>query len=70
MPIEFNEKRMCPRCENEIKSGGYLLLPGTDEIKHYCFQCCLELIAEYNESKNIRNPKVKYLKIEPKDLGQ
>jgi hypothetical protein len=71
MAIPFNKKQMCPRCERQIKVGGYLMLPGKKAIQHYCLSCAIAEVKDQAEREGKTVQDVLYLHDEvPEDDEQ
>lgn len=57
---------MCQRCEKEYTIGGFVMLPGKEEIPHFCIECALDAVAEWSKTENVSLKTALYVQNKPK----
>lgn len=56
-------KPLCIKCEMEYDIGGFLCLPGREDITKYCLKCALDEVKDFYKTE-----KLKAVIIRKKDL--
>jgi hypothetical protein len=64
--IPFDKQTFCQRCESEIKIGGLLKLPGSEDFVHYCLECAIGLAVEHHhETGGSSTIRTQFIEIDP-----